>query len=115
MGVSLSAFRNIQPCGCHQIRSLEYSSTGDTILVCSGNAQAKILDRDGFEAMECVKGYQYLFDMAKTKVLFTVSLSCSSCQLFLTFILSLHSINSSTINYETNHTLLRQLVEQSIK
>ncbi|CAB3998211.1 WD repeat-containing 70 [Paramuricea clavata] len=67
MGASLSAFRNIQPCGCHQIRSLEYSSTGDTILVCSGNAQAKILDRDGFEAMECVKGYQYLFDMAKTK------------------------------------------------
>ena len=69
MGASLSAFRNIQPCGSHQIRSLEYSSTGDTILVCSGNAQAKILDRDGFEAMECVKGYQYIFDMAKTKVL----------------------------------------------
>ena len=68
MGASLSAFRNIQPCGSHQIRSLEYSSTGDTILVCSGNAQAKILDRDGFEAMECVKGYQYIFDMAKTKV-----------------------------------------------
>ena len=68
MGASMSAFRNIQPCGSHQIRSLEYSSTGDTILVCSGNAQAKILDRDGFEAMECVKGYQYIFDMAKTKV-----------------------------------------------
>lgn len=91
MGASLSAFRNIQPCGCHQIRSLEYSSTGDTILVCSGNAQAKILDRDGFEAMECVKGYQYLFDMAKTKVLFTVSLSCSSCQLSHYF----HSITPS--------------------
>jgi hypothetical protein len=68
MGASLSAFRTIQPCGSHQIRSLEYSSSGDTILVCSGNAQAKILDRDGFEAMECVKGYQYIFDMAKTKV-----------------------------------------------
>ncbi|XP_046851509.1 WD repeat-containing protein 70-like isoform X2 [Xenia sp. Carnegie-2017] len=67
MGASMSAFRNIQPCGCHQIRSLEYSSSGDTILVCSGNAQAKILDRDGFEAMECIKGDQYLFDMAKTK------------------------------------------------
>lgn len=70
MGTSMSAFRNIQPCGCHQIRSLEYSSSGDTILVCSGNAQAKILDRDGFEAMECIKGDQYLFDMAKTKVCF---------------------------------------------
>lgn len=67
MGATLSAFRNIQPCACHQIRSLEYSLTGDTILACSGNAQAKILDRDGFEAMECVKGDQYLFDMAKTK------------------------------------------------
>ena len=39
MSASLSAFRNIQPCGSHQIRSLEYSSTGDTILVCSGDAK----------------------------------------------------------------------------
>lgn len=52
----------------HQIKSLQYSNTGDVILVVSGNAQAKVLDRDGFNVMECVKGDQYIVDMAKTKV-----------------------------------------------
>ncbi|KAL8203972.1 UNVERIFIED_CONTAM: WD repeat-containing protein 70 [Gekko kuhli] len=51
----------------HQIRSLQYSSTGDVILVVSGNSQAKVLDRDGFPVMECVKGDQYIVDMANTK------------------------------------------------
>lgn len=52
----------------HQIRSLQYSITGDVILVVSGNAQAKVLDRDGFNVMECIKGDQYIVDMANTKV-----------------------------------------------
>ena len=52
----------------HQIRSLQYSNTGDVILVVAGNAQAKVLDRDGFNVMECVKGDQYIVDMANTKV-----------------------------------------------
>ena len=52
----------------HQIRSLQYSITGDVILVVSGNAQAKVLDRDGFPVMECPKGDQYIVDMANTKV-----------------------------------------------
>ena len=34
----------------------------------SGNAQAKVLDRDGFNVMECVKGDQYIVDMVNTKV-----------------------------------------------
>ena len=38
------------------------------ILVVAGNAQAKIIDRDGFEVMECIKGDQYIHDMANTKV-----------------------------------------------
>jgi WD repeat-containing protein 70 len=46
---------------------VQYSITGDTILVVSGNSQAKVLDRDGFEKMECVKGDQYITDMARTK------------------------------------------------
>ncbi len=52
----------------HQIKSLQYSVTGDVILVVSGNAQAKVLDRDGFNVMECMKGDQYIVDMANTKV-----------------------------------------------
>uniref|UniRef100_A0A7N9AU05 WD repeat-containing protein 70 n=1 Tax=Mastacembelus armatus TaxID=205130 RepID=A0A7N9AU05_9TELE len=68
MDQALQAFRSLQPCECHQIRSLQYSMTGDVILVVSGNAQAKVLDRDGFNVMECVKGDQYIVDMANTKV-----------------------------------------------
>lgn len=52
----------------HQIKSLQYSVTGDAILVVSGNSQAKVLDRDGFNVMECIKGDQYIVDMANTKV-----------------------------------------------
>lgn len=52
----------------HQIKSLQYSSTGDVILVVAGNSQAKVLDRDGFPVMECIKGDQYIVDMVNTKV-----------------------------------------------
>ncbi|KAL0183127.1 hypothetical protein M9458_022502, partial [Cirrhinus mrigala] len=51
----------------HQIKSLQYSVTGDVILVVAGNSQAKVLDRDGFQVLECVKGDQYIVDMANTK------------------------------------------------
>lgn len=67
MDKSMRSFRKIQPCENHPIRCLQYSITGDTILVVSGNSQAKVLDRDGFEKMECVKGDQYINDMSRTK------------------------------------------------
>ncbi|EDW77124.1 uncharacterized protein Dwil_GK22197 [Drosophila willistoni] len=67
MDSSMRSFRQLQPCENHPIRSLQYSVTGDMILVISGNAQAKILDRDGFEKLECCKGDQYISDMSKTK------------------------------------------------
>ncbi|XP_053500988.1 WD repeat-containing protein 70 isoform X2 [Ictalurus furcatus] len=67
MDAALQAFRSLQPCECHQIKSLQYSITGDVILVVAGNAQAKVLDRDGFQVLECTKGDQYIVDMANTK------------------------------------------------
>ncbi|XP_056444758.1 WD repeat-containing protein 70 [Gadus chalcogrammus] len=67
MDQSLQAFRSLQPCECHSIKTLQYSITGDMLLVVSGNAQAKILDRDGFNVMECPKGDQYIVDMVNTK------------------------------------------------
>uniref|UniRef100_A0A1A9WIQ5 WD_REPEATS_REGION domain-containing protein n=1 Tax=Glossina brevipalpis TaxID=37001 RepID=A0A1A9WIQ5_9MUSC len=67
MDSAMRSFRTIQPCDNYPIRGLQYSITGDVILVISGNAQAKILDRDGFEKMECVKGDQYISDMNQTK------------------------------------------------
>lgn len=67
MDSSLKSFRSLRPCECHPIKQLQYSSTGDMILVVAGNAQAKVLDRDGFEKFECKRGDQYLTDMAQTK------------------------------------------------
>lgn len=67
MDTMMKSFRTLQPCENHPIRGLHYSMTGDAILVVSGNSQAKMLDRDGFEKLECVKGDQYITDMSKTK------------------------------------------------
>lgn len=38
---SRHAFRAMRPCECHPIRHLSYSSSGDALLVISGNAQVK--------------------------------------------------------------------------
>lgn len=54
----------------HPIKQLQYSTTGDVILVISGNCKAKVIDRDGFEKFECMKGDPYIVDMANTKVCF---------------------------------------------
>ena len=67
MDASLQSFRQLRPCECHQIKLLEYSTTGDNILVISGSAQAKVIDRDGFEKLECHKGDQYIADQTHTK------------------------------------------------
>lgn len=67
MDASLRSFRTLRPCESHVIRSLEYSSTGDRILVVAGNSQAKVLDRDGHEALECVKGDPYVVDVGRNK------------------------------------------------
>ncbi|KAF3428285.1 hypothetical protein E2986_05979 [Frieseomelitta varia] len=67
MDSSMRSFRTLQPCENHPIKCLQYSMTGDVILVISGSAQAKVLDRDGFEKCETVKGDQYISDMARTK------------------------------------------------
>ncbi|ELW61699.1 WD repeat-containing protein 70 [Tupaia chinensis] len=45
MDVSFKAFRSLQTCECHQIKSLQYSNTGDMILFVSESAQAKVIDR----------------------------------------------------------------------
>lgn len=67
MDSTLQSFRSMNPCGNHPIKALQYSSTGDAVLVVSGMSQAKVLDRDGHEVLECVKGDQYVADMARTK------------------------------------------------
>lgn len=67
MDSGLRSFRTIRPCECHPIKDLQYSMTGENILIVSGNAQAKVVDRDAHEIMECPKGDQYIVDMSSTK------------------------------------------------
>ncbi|KAI4471487.1 gastrulation defective protein 1-related [Holotrichia oblita] len=67
MDSGMRSFRTLQPCDNHPIRGLHYSGTGDLMLVVSGAAQAKVLDRDGFEQLETVKGDMYITDQARTK------------------------------------------------
>jgi len=67
MDSSLQSFRKVKPCESHIIRHLEYSSTGDKILVVPGSSQAKVLDRDGHEVLECVKGDPYVVDVRRNK------------------------------------------------
>lgn len=77
MDSQMRSFRTLQPCENHPIRGLYYSSTGDLLLVISGASQAKVLDRDGFEKVETVKGDVYITDQARTKG-HTAGLLCGS-------------------------------------
>ena len=64
MDQNMNSFRTIKPCESHVIRNLEYSSTGDKILVIPGSSQAKVLDRDGHQLLECVKGKGHLLKVS---------------------------------------------------
>ena len=67
MDSTLKSFRTIQPCESYQIKHLEFSLSNDCILVIAGNSQAKVIDREGKNVVECAKGDLYIVDMAKTK------------------------------------------------
>eukprot|EP01134_Creolimax_fragrantissima_P005456 CFRG5456T1 len=67
MDMSMGSFRTIEPVESHALRSIQYSLTGDKILVCAGNNRAQILDRDGAKIGECVRGDRYISDTVHTK------------------------------------------------
>lgn len=66
MNKTLRSFREIEPFEKHNVRSLQFSRSGDCILIATGCAQAKIVDRDGIDILTFLKGDQYLLDLAKT-------------------------------------------------
>lgn len=66
MDASYRPFRSIEPCGGHKIHDLHYSITGDSFLIISGAARAKLFDRDGYEITEYAKGDPYIRDLRKT-------------------------------------------------
>ena len=50
----------------YPIRSMAYSPTGDRLIVATGSAQPRMLDREGQELLQWVRGDVYVTDPAKT-------------------------------------------------
>ena len=67
MDVNLNPFRTMTPMQSHSIKTIQYSPSGDSVVIAGGNAQAKVIDRNGHELYECKKGDQYIVDMVNTK------------------------------------------------
>ena len=67
MNKNMYSFRVVEPIPNHPITSLSFSSNNSEILVIAGNSQPKILNREGKELAECIKGDMYIKDMTKTK------------------------------------------------
>ncbi|VDN52616.1 unnamed protein product [Dracunculus medinensis] len=67
MDLSLRSSRELSPCECHVINCLAFSPNGEYLLVGSGHAQIRILDRQGKQWAETVRGDQYLVDLSNTK------------------------------------------------
>ncbi|KAF9905261.1 hypothetical protein EC991_001860 [Linnemannia zychae] len=66
MDTRFRPFRSMEPCGAHQIHELKYSLTGDKILIISGEAKARIYDRNGVEVADYQKGDPYIRDLRLT-------------------------------------------------
>lgn len=67
MDSSMKFFRDLMPCESHVISDLAYSNNGERLLVASGEAVIKVLDRNGQQWCETVRGDQYLTDILLTK------------------------------------------------
>ncbi|KAI1719868.1 gastrulation defective protein 1 [Ditylenchus destructor] len=67
MDSSMKSFRQIQPSECHIINDIAFNGNGETLLVATGNAQLKLLDRQGKQWGETIRGDQYLVDLSNTK------------------------------------------------
>ncbi|KAK7207396.1 WD repeat-containing protein [Myxozyma melibiosi] len=59
-------FRTLEPVESHLIRDLQFSRTGDYLLVVPSASQAKVYTRDGVEVSEFVRGDMYIRDMNNT-------------------------------------------------
>ncbi|KAI8819599.1 WD40-repeat-containing domain protein [Fimicolochytrium jonesii] len=67
MDASLKPFRSFEATSGNPIRDVQFSPSGDQILMASSSAQPKVYDRDGVEIVEFVKGDPYIRDMRHTK------------------------------------------------
>lgn len=67
MNKNMNSFRILEPINGHPIRNLSFNGSSNEILVIASNAQPKIINRDGKELLECIKGDMYIKDMNQTR------------------------------------------------
>ncbi|CAI7839805.1 unnamed protein product [Closterium sp. NIES-54] len=67
MDSRLQAFRHLVPFDGHQVRAVSFSPSADLFITATGNAQAKVYDRDGRSKGEFVRGDMYIRDLRNTK------------------------------------------------
>ncbi|KAI9095137.1 WD40-repeat-containing domain protein [Phlyctochytrium arcticum] len=67
MDSTFRPFRTFEASEGNPIRDVQFSSTGDQLLIASTSAQAKLYDRDGIEIVEYIKGDPYIRDPRHTK------------------------------------------------
>lgn len=67
MDSTLRPFRDMLPCESHVINDLAYNYNGERLLLVSGEAIIRILDRKGQQFCESIRGDQYLVDVSLTK------------------------------------------------
>ena len=67
MNKNMNSFRILEPMPVHPIKNLSFNVSSHEILVIASNAQPKIINRDGKELIECIKGDMYIKDMNQTR------------------------------------------------
>ena len=67
MNKNMNSFRILEPMPVHPVRNLSFNVSSHEILVIASNAQPKIINRDGKEVLECIKGDMYIKDMNQTR------------------------------------------------
>ncbi|KAM0790757.1 hypothetical protein ACM66B_004608 [Microbotryomycetes sp. NB124-2] len=88
MNSALKPFRSWEPKENHQVHSVQFSPSGNQILVATGSNQAKLYDRNGVEVAEFAKGDPYIRDLRNTDghvaALTSVAWNQKNSSLFLT-------------------------------
>lgn len=67
MNAEMKPFKTVEPVEGHPIHHLEYSLSGDSLLVLTSSLQPKIFSREGIELAEFQRGDVYIRDMRNTK------------------------------------------------
>ena len=67
MNAEMKPFKTVEPVEGHPIHHLEYSLSGDSLLVLTSSLQPKLFSREGIEIAEFHRGDVYIRDMRNTK------------------------------------------------